>query len=32
MTSFPFVEIPQHLQEIVGEPDPGTRIFRAYGN
>lgn len=32
MTSFPFVEIPKHLQEIVGKPDRETRIFRAYGN
>lgn len=32
MDDFLFVEIPPHLKKIVGEPDPGTRIFRAYGN
>jgi hypothetical protein len=29
--SFPFVEIPEHLKEIIGVPDPGTRLYRAYG-
>lgn len=28
---FPFVEIPEHLKEIIGVPDPGTRLYRAYG-
>lgn len=31
MDDFPFVEIPDHLKEIIGEPDPGTRMYRAYG-
>jgi hypothetical protein len=26
-----FVEIPEHLIEIVGVLDPGTRLYRAYG-
>lgn len=30
--SFPFVEIPEHLKEIMGIPDPGTRLYRAYGS
>ncbi len=30
--SFPFVEIPEHLKEIIGVPDPGTRLYRAYGS
>jgi hypothetical protein len=29
---FPFVEIPKHLKEIIGVPDPGTRLYRAYGS
>jgi hypothetical protein len=29
--SFPFVEIPEHLKEIIGVPDPGTRLYRAFG-
>lgn len=29
--AFPFVEIPEHLKEIVGVLDPGTRLYRAYG-
>ena len=29
---FPFVEIPDALREIVGEPDPDTRMYRAYGS
>ena len=27
----PFVTIPEHLKEILGEPNPGTRTFRRYG-
>lgn len=29
---FPFVAIPEHLKDIIGLPDPGTRLYRAYGN
>jgi len=29
--SFPFVEIPEHLKDKIGIPDPGTRLYRAYG-
>lgn len=29
---FPFVEVPEHLKEIVGDPDPDTRMYRAYGS
>ncbi|RPH50805.1 MAG: hypothetical protein EHM85_08975 [Desulfobacteraceae bacterium] len=29
---FPFVEIPEHFKEIIGVPDPGTRLYRAYGS
>jgi hypothetical protein len=29
---FPFVEIPDHLKEIIGMHDPGTRLYRVYGN
>lgn len=29
---FPFVEIPNHFIELIGKPDPGTRLYRAYGN
>lgn len=28
---FPFIEIPEHLKEAIGTPDPGTRLYRAYG-
>ena len=28
---FPFVEVPDDLRKYVGDPDPGTRIFRIYG-
>src|SRR5260370_9115323 len=31
LNTFPFVEIPERLRGIVGEPDPGTRIFRRAG-
>lgn len=29
--TFPFVEIPEHLKDKIGIPDPGTRLYRAYG-
>jgi len=29
--SFPFVEIPEYLKDKIGIPDPGTRLYRAYG-
>lgn len=29
---FPFVEVPEHLRAIVGDPDEGTRMYRAYGS
>lgn len=29
--NFPFVEIPSESLDVIGEPDPGTRIFRASG-
>lgn len=29
--SFSFVEIPENLKDKIGIPDPGTRLFRAYG-
>jgi hypothetical protein len=29
---FPFVEIPEQFKEIIGVPDPGTRLYRAYGS
>ena len=29
--SFPFVEIPEHLKDKIGIPDPETRIYRVYG-
>lgn len=32
MTDFPYIEIPPHLKTVVGDTDPNTRIFRAYGN
>jgi hypothetical protein len=28
----PFVEIPEKYKNLIGEPDKGTRMFRAYGN
>ena len=28
---FPYVTIPEHLKSIIGDPDPGTRTYRAYG-
>lgn len=28
---FPFVEIPENFKEIIGEPDPGTRLYKAIG-
>src|SRR5208283_1501652 len=28
---FPFVEIPSHLLNILGEPDKGTRLYRVFG-
>jgi len=31
ITEIPFVVIPAALEEIVGEPDKGTRMFRQYG-
>jgi hypothetical protein len=30
--SFSFIEIPEQLKEIIGVPDPGTRLYRAYGS
>jgi hypothetical protein len=30
-SDFPFIEIPAHLQPMLGLPDEGTRIYRAYG-
>jgi len=29
--TFPFVEIPERLRDKIGIPDPGTRLYRAYG-
>jgi hypothetical protein len=29
--SFPFVKIPKNFKEIIGVPDTGTRLYRAYG-
>jgi hypothetical protein len=31
-TNFPFVEIPEELEGIVGKRDPGTRIYRRDGS
>jgi hypothetical protein len=31
-TNFPFVEIPEELEAIVGKRDPGTRIYRRDGS
>jgi hypothetical protein len=31
-TKFPFVEIPEELEGIVGKRDPGTRIYRRDGS
>lgn len=28
---FPFVEVPEEYKEIIGVPDEGTRLYRAYG-
>lgn len=28
---FPFIEIPDRFKEIIGIPDPGTRLYRNYG-
>lgn len=30
-TEFPFEKIPEKLKKIIGEPDPGTRLYRAEG-
>jgi hypothetical protein len=30
--NFPFIEVPEHLLDILGQPDPGTRLYRAYGS
>lgn len=30
-TEFPFEVVPEELKEIIGDPDPGTRIYRAEG-
>jgi len=30
--SFPFVEIPKNLKKIIGDPDPGTRLYRTCGS
>ena len=30
-TRIPFEEIPEELKEIIGDPDPGTRLYRAEG-
>jgi len=29
--AFPYIEVPEHLRHIVGDPAPGTRMYRAYG-
>jgi len=29
--NFPFVEVPDESLEVLGEPDPGTRVYRASG-
>jgi len=31
-TTFPFVEIPEELERIVGKRDPGTRMYRRDGS
>jgi hypothetical protein len=31
-TEFPFVEIPEELEAIVGKRDPGTRMYRRDGS
>jgi len=31
-TDFPYIEITQELQKVVGKPDPGTRIYRRKGS
>lgn len=30
-TKITFEEIPDELKEIIGDPDPGTRLYRAEG-
>ena len=30
--SFPFLKITKKIQDVVGVPDPGTRLYRAYGS
>ncbi|MBT0654148.1 hypothetical protein [Geomobilimonas luticola] len=29
---FPFIEIPERFKEIIGTPDPGTRMYKAIGD
>lgn len=31
-TDFPFEEVPQKYKKIIGEPDPGTRLYRREGS
>lgn len=28
---FPYIKVPEHLKEVVGECDEGTHIYRTYG-
>ncbi|MCX5850222.1 MAG: hypothetical protein NTW65_12340 [Deltaproteobacteria bacterium] len=30
--SFPFVKIPKQFEKIIGVPDEGTKLYRAYGS
>lgn len=30
--NFPFIKIPKECEDIIGEPDPGTRLYKAYGS
>ena len=30
-TKFPLEEVPEELKEIIGDPDPGTRLYRKEG-
>lgn len=30
--TFHFIEIPEHFKEIIGVPDPGTKLYRASGS
>lgn len=30
-TDFPYIEIPEHLSTLIGDPDRGTRMYRQYG-